>query len=117
MAALQPAEPVTPPPVAPSAVAWINRRRAMVATMSRDGRVTTCEISRGWLSDRAYVAQVVRVIGDRRRVVILGPSSVRLTLEREYVSMYQQPHRLVDVELAGAVELQDLVDRLRMLVT
>jgi hypothetical protein len=31
--------------------------------------------------------------------------------------MYQRPDRLVDVEPAGAVELQDLVDRLRMLVT
>jgi hypothetical protein len=89
----------------------------MVATMSADGRVTTCEISRGWLPDRAYLAQVVRVIGDRQRVVILGPSSVRLALEREYVLMYQRPDRLVDVERAGALELQDLVDRLRTLVT
>ena len=117
MAALQTRDPVTSPSVTPSAVVWINRRRAMVATMSRDGRVTTCEISRGWLPDRAYVSQVVRVIGDRQRVVILGPSSVRLALEREYVSMYQRPDRLVDVEPAGAIELQDLVDRLRTLET
>jgi hypothetical protein len=89
----------------------------MVATMSRDGRVTTCEISRGWLPDRAYVAQVVRIIGDRQRVVILGPSSVRLALEREYGLTYQRTDRLLDVEPAGAVELQDLVDRLRTLVT
>ena len=117
MAAFQTRDQVSSPTVTPSAVVWINRRRAMVATMSRDGRVTTCEISRGWLPDRAYVAQVVRVIGDRQRVVILGPSSVRLALEREYVSMYQRPDRLVDVEPAGAVELQNLVDRLRTLVT
>jgi hypothetical protein len=117
MDALQTRDPVTSPSVTPSAVVWINRRRAMVATMSRDGRVTTCEISRGWLPDRANLSQVVRVIGDRQRVVILGPSSVRLALEREYVSMYQRPDRLVDVEPAGAVELQDLVDRLRTLVT
>lgn len=117
MAALQTRDPVTSPSVTPSAVVWINRRRAMVATMSRDGRVTTCEISRGWLPDRAYLAQVVRVIGDRQRVVILGPSSVRLALEREYVLTYERLTRLVDVEPAGAVVLQDLVDRLRTLVT
>lgn len=117
MDALQTRDPVTSPSVTPSAVVWINRRRAMVATMSRDGRVTTCEISRGWLLDRAFVSQLVRVIGDRQRVVILGPSSVRLALEREYVSMYQRPDRLVDVEPAGAIELQDLVDRLRTLAT
>lgn len=96
---------------------WINRRQAMVATVSRDGRITTCEIRRGWQPEGAYLAQVVRVIGDRQRVVILGPSSVRLALERDYVSIFQRPDRLVDVEPAGAVDLQELVVRLRTLVT
>ena len=117
MAAFQTRDPMPSHSVAPKAAVWINRRRAMVATMSRDGRVTTCEISRGWLPVRAYLAQVVRVIGDRQRVVILGPSSVRLALEREYVSMYQRPDRVVDVEPAGPVKLQDLVDRLHTLGT
>ena len=44
--------------------------------MSGDGRISTCEISRGSLSEGAYLAQIVRLIGDRQRVVILGPSSV-----------------------------------------
>ena len=83
--------------------------------MSYEGCISTCEIGRGWLSQAAYLAQVVRVIGDRQRVVILGPSSVRLALEREYVAIFRRPDRLVDVEPAGPVSSEDLVDRLRTL--
>ena len=100
---------------APSAVAWINGRQAAVATMSRDGRISTCEITRGSMRKQQYLAQVVRVIGDRQRVVILGPSSVRLALEREYVAEFRRPDRLVDVEPAGPVTPTELVDRLRTL--
>ena len=106
---LEPAAPETP---GPSAAVWINRHRAMVAMMGHDGRISTCEISRGWLPQTQYLAQVVRVIGDRPRVLILGPSSVRLALEREYVALFQRPDRLVDVEPAGPVDAETLVDRL-----
>jgi hypothetical protein len=94
---------------------WINEREAFVAALSRDGRISTCEISRGSLPRPSYLAQVVRVIGDRQRVVILGPGSVRLALEREYVAIFQRPDRLVDVEPEGPVSREDLVGRLRTL--
>jgi hypothetical protein len=83
--------------------------------MSHDGRISTCEISRGWLPQSSYLAQVIRVIGDRQRVVILGPSTVRLALEREYVAIFRRPDRLVDVEPAGTISSEELVDRLRAL--
>ena len=108
-------EPAPVPQTAPSAVVWLNGRQAIVVAMSGDARVSTCEISRGSLPEPLYLAQVVRVIGDRERVLILGPSSVRLALEREYVAMLQRPDRLVDVEPAGPVSTEDLVDRVRML--
>jgi hypothetical protein len=84
--------------------------------MSHDGHISTCEISRGWLSRSSYLAHVVRVIGDRQRVVMLGPGSDGLALEREYVAMFRRPDRLVDVEPAGPVSADELVDRLRTLV-
>ena len=115
MGGLQALDPVAAATVDPSAVVWINGRRAIVATMSREERITTCEISRGWLPKASYLAQVVRVIGDRRRVVILGPSVARLALEREYVAVFRRPDRLVDVEPAGAMNAQELVERLRVL--
>jgi hypothetical protein len=115
MAGTQALDPAARETATPSAVVWINGRQAFVAEMSHDGRVSTCEISRGCLSEPSYVAQVVRVIGDRQRVVILGPSSVRLALEREYVAMFRRPDRLVDVEPAGPVSPEALVDRLHAL--
>jgi hypothetical protein len=115
MAGTQVPGPAACEAAAPSAVVWINGRQAVVAAMSHDGNISTCEFSRGWLSQPAYLAQVVRVIGDRQRVVILGPSSVRLALEREYVARFRRPDRLVDVEPAGLVSSEDLIDRLRTL--
>lgn len=115
MAASQTIVPATREAMAPSAVVWINGRQATVAAMSRDGHTMTCEITRGVLPEPTYLAQVVRVIGDRQRVLILGPTSTRLALEREYVAIYRRPDRLVDVEPAGAVSADELIDRVRTL--
>ena len=103
--------------VPPSAVVWISRRQAIVATMGCDGRISTREINRGLEAELPYLALVVRAIGDRERVVILGPSSIRLSLEREYVAVYRRPERLVDVEPAGALHAEELVGRLHALAS
>jgi hypothetical protein len=103
------------PTAAPSAVVWINGRHAIVARLDTRGRISTCAIERGLEPEPSYLSLVIRAIGDRERVVILGPSSVRLALEREYVATYRRPDRLVDVEPAGPVDEADLVDRLRQL--
>lgn len=115
MAAPQTLDPVGPRTVPASAVVWINGRQAIVATMSGDGRISTCEIHRGLEPEPSFLALVVRAIGDRARVMILGPSSARLALEREYVAIFQRPERLVDVEPAGVIDTEKLVDRLRAL--
>jgi len=99
----------------PSAVVWINGRHAFMALSSQDGRISTSEITRAWSTETAYMAHVVGVIGDRERVVILGPSSARLELEREYVAMFHRPDRLVDVERADALSPEEIIDRLRTL--
>jgi hypothetical protein len=115
MAGTQAFSPAARQDAAPSAVVWINGRQAVVAAMSHEGRISTCEISRGSWPQRTYLAQVARVIGDRQRVVILGPSSLRQALERDYVAMFRRPDRLVDVEPAGPISSADLIDRLRTL--
>jgi hypothetical protein len=98
-----------------SAVAWINGRHAMVARMTEEGRISTSSIARGLDAEGAYLAKVVHAIGDQDRVVILGPSSVRLLLEREYVAIHHRPDHLVDVEVATAVDEAKLIDRLHEL--
>jgi hypothetical protein len=104
---------VTAATVDPSAVVWISGRQAIVAMMSRDHRISTCEITRGWLSQPSYVAQLVRVIGARQRLLIFGPRSMRLALEREYAATYPPADRLIEQEPARAPDLQEVVDRLR----
>jgi hypothetical protein len=112
MSTVQTCEPAAPT-VPASAAVWINGRKALLATMTSDGRISRCEINRALEAEPAYLALVVRAIGDRERVVILGPSSARLALEREYVSIFHRPDRLVDVEPAGPIDPDELVDRLR----
>jgi len=102
----------------PSAVVWIDRGHALVATTTPEGAVAVSEVTRpsGVVApDATYLARVVERIGDRERVVILGPGEARLALEREYVSIYRRPERLVDVEPSGPLDRDALVDRLRTL--
>jgi hypothetical protein len=113
MAGMETPSSSTGDPVAPSAVVWINGRVADVASINSDGSISTCEVDRGWWPRDVFLAQVARVIGDRSRVMILGPSSVRLGLEREYVALFHRPDHLVDVEPAGPISREGLLERLR----
>jgi hypothetical protein len=112
MTNIQTRELAPPPAAAPSAIVWIDGHRAIVGVLDLPGYVTTSEIDRGSESEPAYLAHVVRTIGDRQRVMILGPSSVRLALEREYVALYRRPDRLIDGEPSGSVSTDELVARL-----
>jgi hypothetical protein len=98
-----------------AAVTWINGRHATLARTTPGGAVETVEIERGTEAEEAFLFRVVQEIGDRDRVMILGPSSTRLALEREYVSIVRRPDRLVDVEPSGPIATGDLVARLRVL--
>ena len=82
-----------------------------------DGRMSTFEISRGWLRDPPFLAHMVRAIGDQKRLLILGPGSIRLALEREYASMFPRPERLVEVKPSGRVDTPQLADRIRAFAT
>ncbi len=109
-------QPIAGTPVPTGAVAWLNGHVATVVTTDPDRGVSTVDVAHGVEPEAAYLAHVVHAIGDRDRVLILGPSSQRLALEREYVAVFKRPDRLVDVELAGPTGTQDLIDRLRTLV-
>ena len=112
--------PVAPTPegslstrISPSAVVWVSRREATVVQITSDGRMSTFEISRGWLRESPFLVQIVRAIGDQKRLLILGPGSIRLALEREYASRFPRPERLVEVESSGPVDAWQLADRIR----
>ena len=58
---------------------------------------------------------MIRAIGDRQRVVIMGLSFDRLALERALVAMYQRPDRVVDLEPSEPIGEAELIERLRQL--
>ena len=101
--------------VRPCAVAWIDDGHANVVVMDPDGRVSTRLIERGTRTELTYLAEIVRTIGSRERVMILGPGPTRLALEREYVAIHHRPERLVDVEPAGRTSVPELLERLQTL--
>lgn len=81
--------------------------------ITSDGRMSTFEISRGWLRETPFLVQIVRAIVNQKRLLILGPGSIRLALEREYASMFPRPERLVEVEASGPVDVTQLADQVR----
>jgi hypothetical protein len=99
----------------PCAVVWINGRQAVVGGMDTAGRIHLRTVERTSENEASYLELVIRTIGDRERVIILGPGSARLALERAYVAIYHRPERLVDVEPAGPFDADELVERLRQL--
>jgi len=101
-----------------SAVAWIDDRHAVIARNAIDGSIDVTEVDRpGEGTDATYLAHVVDEIGDQERLVLLGPGTARLALEREYVTIYHRPDRLLDVEPSGPVDREGLVERLRALAS
>lgn len=101
-----------------SAVTWVDHRHAIVATTTARGRVKVTEIEHRGHTRTAgmrYLTRIVDRIGDRERVVIVGPGQVRVRLERAYVTLFQRPARLVDVEPAKRLDRNELVDRLAQL--
>ena len=87
----------------------------MIAATDIDGMIMLSTVERGIRSEGEFLGTVVRRIGDRERVMILGPGSSRMALERAYVAIDRRADRLIDVEPAGAIDEEDLVERVRVL--
>jgi len=98
-----------------SAVTWLNGRQALVTQIDGEGRISNRAVDRGYSSELGFLADVVSAIGDQDRLMILGPTSTRLALERAYVNIYRRPDRLVDVEPAGPIDPDALADQVRTL--
>jgi len=99
------------------AVTWIDSTRAIVARTAPSGGVAISIVPGGAQPARGtpFLARVVDEIGDRDRILILGPDAMRVELEREYVTIFHRPDRLLDVEVAGPTDEAELVRRLEVL--
>lgn len=102
-------------PQGPSAVVWIDSLRAVIASTSRDGGIATQRVDRGAESETQFLARVVHGIGDRPTVSVIGPSAVRLALEREFVAISHRPDRLVGIPIPARVAGAEIASRIRRL--
>ncbi|HSK51580.1 MAG TPA: hypothetical protein VLA44_02425 [Clostridia bacterium] len=100
-----------------SAFTWIDQRHALVARTMPSGAIDVTEVDLpGLHEDEARaLTRVADVIGDRERVVVTGPRSMRTALERQYVAIFHRPDRLIDIEPDGPLTRRQLVERLEEL--
>lgn len=102
------------------AVTWIDSTRAIIARTGRNGGISVKVVrpDPDLVDERIpFLSQVADEIGDRDRVVIMGPDAMRVELEREYVMIFQRPDRIIDVETSGPTEQTELVRRLELLTS
>jgi hypothetical protein len=105
--------PATTPPT-PDAVVWVDERHAIVARADIEGIATT-EVRRVGQQELRYLARVVHEIADREHVMIVGPQTLKLALEREFVSISHRPERLIAPPVAARDSGAEILDRLERL--
>jgi len=93
---------------------FIDRWHALVAR-SGDRTAMVTDVQREFDSEPEFLLKVARETADCDRLVVMGPDDERLAFEREYVSLFQRPDRLLDDEAIATASRFDLLDRLRML--
>lgn len=99
----------------PSAVVWVDADHAIVASTDPDGGIATGTVDRGAESETEYLAHVVHEIGNRPTVSVVGPSSMRLALEREFVAISHRPERLVGIPISARAAEAQILRRMRRL--
>jgi len=93
---------------------FIDHWHAIVAR-SAGSAPTVTDLTRDLETEPEFVLRVARETADCDRLVVMGPNDERLAFEREYVSLYQRPDRLLDDEAIATATRFDLLDRLRIL--
>ena len=95
-------------------VVYVEPWHAMVARSGDTAPVVT-SLERARETAAEFLGRVAHETTDCDRLVVMGPGAERLAFEREYVTIYQRPDRLVDDEPAAQATRFDLLDRLRVL--
>lgn len=101
-------------PTRRAAIVWLDRHHAFVAR-KHDGHCVVTEVDRDADAEPDYLLRVVHEAADCERLVISGPDSARIDLEREYVSLYRRPDRLIDLGVSFQPLPRDLVEQLALL--
>lgn len=111
---ITPPTPAADPLRRTGAVTWIARDQALIGRKTAGGWVDVATVHADAPDDpRTYLARVAHEIGDADRVMIMGPDALRTDLEREYVTIYHRPDRLLDVAHVETLTEDELLERLR----
>jgi hypothetical protein len=95
-------------------VVFIDPWHAIVAR-SGEAKPVVLDLERYQETNSQFLLRVAQETTDCDRLVVMGPGAERLAFEREYVTLYQRPERLLDDEAAADANRFDLLDRLRVL--
>lgn len=99
-----------------AAVTWVDGRHALVAhTTPKGADLVEIRPDASKPLAGAYLARVAEEIGNRDRVLILGPDAYRIELERQYVALYGHPDRLRDGSAVAETPGNELLARLESL--
>jgi hypothetical protein len=95
---VRPTEPV-PPAAESEAVVWIDHDRALVVASESDGVAIAEVLEREPTeTETAFEERALEDVLEADRVLVSGPTGVRISFERAYVAITHRPDRLVDVE-------------------
>jgi hypothetical protein len=97
-----------------AAVVWLDRSHALVAR-GLEGHARITEVERASDTEPSYLLRIIHEAVGCDRLVVMGPDASRVAFEREYVSIYRRPDRLIDVGQVADPREADLVDALRLL--
>jgi hypothetical protein len=107
-------DPQIAEPADHAAVVWLDRRHALVARV-HEGHSVVTEVERDADPDTLYLLRVAHEAAGCDRVVITGPDAARLDFEREYVTLYRRPDRLIDIGPSFEPGRHELVEQLAMI--
>ena len=97
-----------------AAIVWLDLHHAVIAR-ARSGRSIVTEVDREADPVPMYLLRVVHEAADCDRIVIMGPDHARIDFEREYVSLYHRPERLIDVGVSFEPARRELVAQLELI--
>jgi len=97
------------------AVVLIASTEAVVARTRPDGRDEITRVPRRGASggDAPFFVRILREVGDRAPVLIMGPASDRTAFEREFVNVSHRPDRLLEDAGVHDAHPEALLERLR----
>ena len=97
-----------------AALIWLDDAHALVARR-RAGGTSVTSVDRALDPTPQFLLRVAHEASDCDRLVVMGSDAARVAFEREYVSVYRHPDRLVDGQNEAEPGPRALAAQLRLI--